>query len=70
MVATISREPIDRIREEYLEMPGLALTCLQACKLWAVDQRTCQRLLGELIREGFLQQNDEGLFVRRTLGGR
>jgi hypothetical protein len=36
--------PCDRveiIRSEYLELPGLSLTKIQAQRLWGLDQATC-----------------------------
>ena len=44
------QEVLRRIRGEFLEMPGLRLTCKQAERLWALDETTCVRLL-EALRE-------------------
>ena len=38
-----------RVRAEYLEMPGLSLTRDQAKCLWAVDGPLCDRLLAYLV---------------------
>jgi hypothetical protein len=43
-----------RIRAEFLEMPGLSVTCQQAQRLWGVDRDTCSRLIASLVDEGFL----------------
>jgi hypothetical protein len=54
---------IARIRGEYCEMPGLRLTLAQACRLWQVDSTTCQPLLEQLVREGFLYQTTDGAYL-------
>jgi len=54
---------ITRIRGEYLEMPGLRLTRAQACRLWQMDQATCDAVLSALSQEGFLLLTGEGAFV-------
>jgi len=33
---------VDRIRSEFIEMPGLRLTPAQAAKLWGVDDASCR----------------------------
>jgi Fic family protein len=45
---------LQRIRGEYLEMPGLRLTVKQACRFWSLDEQTCARLLEQLVAAGFL----------------
>ena len=52
-----------RIRNEYREMPGLALTLGQACRLWHLDASTCERLLEQLIADGTLARTPTGRFV-------
>lgn len=53
-----------RIKGEYLEMPGLALTLQQAQRLWALDEETCEAALRGLVRAGFLITTGAGTFVR------
>ena len=43
-----------RIRAEFIEMPGLSVTCQQAQRLWGMDRDTCSRLIASLVDEGFL----------------
>ena len=57
---------LERIRGEYLEMPGLCLTPAQACRLWRLSARDCDAVLSRLIEEGFLVQTDHGAFVSAT----
>jgi Fic family protein len=45
---------VQRIRGEYLEMPGLRLTVRQATRFWGLDEHTCVRSLEYLVRVGFL----------------
>jgi hypothetical protein len=56
----------DRVKGEFLEMPGLCLAPGQAARLWAVDRETCERVLRQLVEAGFLWQTREGLFLRVT----
>jgi hypothetical protein len=55
---------IERIRSEFLEMPGLRLTCQQASRLWHLDDRTCDAVLQRLVGERFLWCTASGAFVR------
>ncbi len=55
---------IDRIRAEYLEMPGLHLTSPQARRLLGLDEPTCQRLLERLVHTRFLRLSAAGAYVR------
>jgi hypothetical protein len=54
---------IRRVRGEYLEMPGMSLTLAQACRLWQMDEQTCQTALEALIAERFLGRSRDGAFV-------
>jgi len=56
---------VARVRGEYFEMPGLRVTFAQACRLWQVDVSTCELLLDQLVREGFLCKTDNGQFLLR-----
>jgi len=52
-----------RVRAEYLEMPGLNLTRDQARCLWAVDGPLCDRLLAHLVEIGFLERTSHATYV-------
>jgi Fic family protein len=54
-----------RIRAEFLEMPGLTLTVPQAARLWNLNVTQSQRLLSELVGAGFLVQDSKGAYRRR-----
>ena len=53
-----------RVRAEYLEMPGLRLTEAQAERLWSLDPETCEDVLSELVEAHFLRRTDNGLYIR------
>ena len=55
---------LSRIKGEYREMPGLSVNLSQACRLWHVDQDTCQTVLGRLVQDRYLRQTRKGLFIR------
>ncbi len=54
----------DRVRSEYLEMPGLRLTPAQASRLWALDRWSSEQILDRLATSGFLLKTREGTYVR------
>lgn len=57
---------LDRIRGEYLEMPGLKLTLPQAQRLWHQRERECEGLLGALIDAKFLCRQSDGRYARMS----
>jgi hypothetical protein len=57
-------ELLQRVRSEYLEMPGLRLTLPQAARFWSLDHRTCERLLNGLVNARFLVLTSDGLYTR------
>ncbi len=61
---------LHRVREEFIEMPGLQLTCRQAQRLWDLDEAACRELLAALQQEGFLRRAASGTFVYLDLPDR
>jgi hypothetical protein len=59
---------VRRIYSEYMEMPGLRLTCAQGQRLWGLDAAQCTEALQFLIDSGFLRRTDAGRYVRLTDG--
>jgi hypothetical protein len=57
-----------RIWAEFMEMPGLRLTSLQAQRLWGVDAHTCKDLLESLVGLEFLTRGSDGRYRRLTEG--
>ena len=43
---------ISRVRNEFLEMPGLRLNVTQAMRLWGLEQEACQRVIDALVKAG------------------
>jgi hypothetical protein len=58
------RDALDRIRGEFLEMPGLRLTDRQAQRLLGLDAELCATLIAELLQERFLVRTRDGSFMR------
>jgi hypothetical protein len=53
-----------RIRREFQDHPGIAITLPQARRLWSLDERTGAAAFEALIAEGFLQRvNDVYLWT-------
>ena len=58
-------EVLQRIQGEYVEMPGLRLTAVQAQRLWGLERDVCDALLGALVDAKFLAQTRDGAYVRK-----
>ena len=56
------------IRAEYLEIPGLHLTKLQAQRLWGLDDVTVEALLSALLDVKFLKRTHRDAYVRADIG--
>jgi hypothetical protein len=48
-----------RIRREFEEHPGIALTLDQARRLWALDEKAGTAAFNALLAEGFLDRVDD-----------
>jgi hypothetical protein len=59
---------LNRIRAEYLEMPGLRLTREQMQRLCGIDRTICQMLLDTLVEARFLYVKADGTYARLTDG--
>ncbi len=59
---------VHRVRAEFLEMPGLQLTCEQAQRLWVIDRQTCASVLDLLVTTKFLARRTDGRYVRCSDG--
>jgi hypothetical protein len=53
-----------RVEGEFLEMPGMRLTEVQARRLWNLDAASCAALLEALVEANFLFKTSEGAFMR------
>ena len=48
-----------RIRREFRDHPGIAVTLRQAQILWSLDKRLCIEAFDDLTTEGFLRQVED-----------
>ena len=61
-------QALERIRAEYLEMPGLSLTVEQVSRLCGVDRSACEAALQALVSAQFLSVRHDGSYARSTEG--
>jgi hypothetical protein len=62
------RKTIERLRGEFMEMPGLRLTPAQVQRLCGVDRTLCDAVLETLVAERFLTLKPDGTYTRLTDG--
>ena len=55
---------VDRVRAEFVEMPGLELTLPQAVRLWGLAPDDCRHVLDALADAGFLKWTPRCTVVR------
>jgi hypothetical protein len=55
---------VRRVRDEFLEMPGLQLTPAQAGRLWGLDGESCRHVIDALVATAFLRWTRSGALVR------
>jgi hypothetical protein len=68
MSASAPERSLQRIRAEYLEMPGLRLTPEQVERLCGVEHTVCQLALDMLVEAKFLCVKSDGAYGRLTDG--
>ena len=49
----------ERVRAEFLEMPGLQLTMPQAQRLWGLDPDTCAHVVALLVERAVLSHQSD-----------
>lgn len=59
---------VNRLRADFLEMPGLRLTSGQAQLLGGVEKTLCQRGLDSLVETKFLDVKSDGVYARTADG--
>ena len=59
---------LDRLRAEFIEMPGLRLTRDQVHRLCGVEKGMCSEVLEALVQEHFLCVKPDGSYVRVSDG--
>jgi|HubBroStandDraft_6_1064221.scaffolds.fasta_scaffold4190073_1 hypothetical protein len=68
MSASLSEGLLERIRAEYLEMPGWRLTPEQMQRLSSVERTRCKRVLNALVDAKLLCVKSDGTYARLTDG--
>lgn len=63
----VAPNPALRVSAEFLEMPGLKLTALQASRLFGLAPTECLHLLAQLVDQGFLVRTAEGQYARPSM---
>jgi hypothetical protein len=58
---------VDRVRGEFVEMPGLELTLAQAVRLWTLGVDDCRHVIDSLVDVGFLKWTPRRTIVRTGL---
>jgi hypothetical protein len=62
------QQTVDRLRAEFMEMPGLRLTASQIQRLCGIDHTTCTTVLDSLVTVNFLCAKADGTYARLTDG--
>ena len=62
--AVPSKDLLQRVRAEYVEMSSLRLTLPQAQRLFGLEPLMCSAVLEVLLHEHFLTRTSAGLFVQ------
>jgi hypothetical protein len=57
---------VERLRAEYVEMPGMSLTLDQVVRLCGIERAACQRVLAALVNAQFLALTADGVYTRRS----
>jgi hypothetical protein len=60
------QQTLERLRSEFLEMPGLRLTRAQVARLCGIERALCQGVLDALVDTGFLTIASDGCYMRST----
>jgi hypothetical protein len=59
-----SNNLLNRVRGEFIEMPGLRLKIEQAQRLWNLDRAMCESVLRSLVDAKFLGRFGDDLYAR------
>jgi DNA-binding IclR family transcriptional regulator len=67
-VIFVDQRVLERLRGEYLEMPGMNLTIEQVQRLCGIEPTMCERVLEALVEASFLRLSSDGTYARVTDG--
>ena len=62
----IFKDTTDRIKAEFMEMPGLELTLPQAVRLWGLGPDDCRGVIDALVDTGFLKWTPRRTILRAS----
>jgi hypothetical protein len=68
MTTFLDQRVLERLRAEYLEMPGMKLRIEQLQRLCGIEQTMCKLVLDALVKANFLCLKSDGTYVRLTEG--
>jgi len=60
----VDQRVLERLRAEYLEMPGLKLRIEQVQRLCGIDETTCKLVLDALVKASILCLKSDGTYAR------
>jgi DNA-binding IclR family transcriptional regulator len=66
VITSLDDRILERIRAEYVEMPGMSLRLDQLARLCGIEASMCQRALDTLIATKFLHLKEDGEYARYT----
>ena len=55
---------VHRVRNEFIEMPGLQLTLPQAARVWGLDHEASRLVIDALVEVAFLRWTPRGTVMR------
>ena len=61
-----TKQAFDRLRAEYIEMPGMQLTAAQVQRLCGIGPDACRTVLTALVDAEFLYVRQDGTYARLT----
>ena len=64
----LDQRVLERLRGEYLEIPGLKLRIEQVQRFCGIEQTMCTLVLDALVKASFLSLNSDGTYMRLTEG--
>ena len=64
MKTFVDQRVLERLRAEYLEMPGMKLRIEQVQRLCGIDETTCKLVLDALVKASILCLKSDGTYAR------
>ncbi|HEY7173148.1 MAG TPA: hypothetical protein VH417_19990 [Vicinamibacterales bacterium] len=65
---TVPQDIVERVRSEYLEMPGMRLTPRQLQRLCGIGPSVCDAVLESMVAARFLMMKPDGTYARASDG--